>query len=87
MFNIIEQDSKEVVRADRGRMFDKNQLACLMESESIVEQIVKSVLSSTKLIVTAAEIVRDLVDKSFDNQRMKNLDGTLTSTILRELSH
>lgn len=76
MFNIVEHALKEVVCAGGNRVFEEIQFAHLMQSESRVEQIFKSGLSSTKFIVPMAESLRNLVDKSFDNECSKNLDGT-----------
>lgn len=57
-----------------------------MQSESKAEQIIKSGLSSTKFIVPVTEIVGNLVDKSFESERMKNLDEISTPKMFTELS-
>lgn len=85
MFSIVEQAFIEVVGARCSGVFDEMQLARLMRSDQIVEQIVKCVLSSTSFLVPGIDIVRKLVDKSFDNQRLKNMDKTLTLKIITEL--
>lgn len=61
MFNIVEPTLTEFVRAGRGRVFDEVQLPYLMQSESIIEKIFKSVLSSTTFIVTLVEIVQNMI--------------------------
>lgn len=58
-----------------------------MPSASIVEQIVISVLPSTIFIVSKEETFQNFVDKSFENQCMKNPDGTSALTILTEHLH
>lgn len=73
---IVEQTQKEVVCSSQGRVFDENQWALLVHSESIVEPLVKSNLSSKKIIILMAKMNQNLLDKSFDKQGMENLDGT-----------
>lgn len=57
MFNIVEHAFTEVVRTSRGRVFDETQLACLIQSESLVEQIVKFFLPSTTFISPMVDTV------------------------------
>lgn len=51
MFNTVEHDLTEAVCARWGHFLTEIQLVCLIQSESIVHQIVKYVFSSTKILV------------------------------------
>lgn len=62
MIKIVEEALKEVVRAGQGCVFDKIQLACLIQSISTEETIVKFVLSSTKSIIPMDDIVQKPVE-------------------------
>lgn len=87
MVHIVEHALKNIIRAGQGYVFDEIQLGHLMQSESIVEQMVKCVLSSPMFIVPLVDIAWNLVDKSIDNQHPKNRSRTSTLTVFTELSH
>lgn len=84
-YNIFEHAFTEVVHPGRGCGFDEIQLTCPIRSEPIVEQIVKAVFSSTKFIVPMVDIVWKLMNKSFDDQRLKNMRRAPTLTIFTKV--
>lgn len=57
MFRVMEHDFTELIQPSRVFFFEEIQCARVAQSESIVEQIAKSVLSSTTFIVPKANIV------------------------------
>lgn len=58
----------------------------IVQTEAMVEHVLKSVLPGTTLTVPIAEIVHNFVDKVLDNQHLKNLKRSSTPTNLTELS-
>lgn len=87
MNNIVKQALTEVDHAGQGRIIDKVQLACLIYSESIVEPIVESVLLGMNFIQPIVDIVRKLMDHSFDAQYLENVVWAWTPTILIDHLH
>lgn len=83
MFNIVEHNFTEPVHAGPGLTFEEFNLASLVQSESIVQQIVKF-LTNTTFIVSTAYIVQKLVSQSFLEQHLKNMDVASTETIFIE---
>lgn len=61
------------------------QLAHIIHFETMVEQVVKYVLSITKFFIPTVDIVRKLVDKLFEDQPLKNMDRASTLTMVAEL--
>lgn len=84
VFIVIENALVQGLRVGCGRVLDETQLAWLIQANPIVEIFVKSVRSSTTVIVPTVEIIWSLVDKSFDVQRFKHLDGTSSPIIHKE---
>lgn len=76
MFNIGAHALPEIVLDEQGRVFDKIQIACLIQSQSILEKILKSVLSSTKFIVPVADIDWKLVEKPIDNLCLNHMPAS-----------
>lgn len=74
MFNVIEHDLTEAIGAGKGHVFQATQLGHLIQSESKVQQILKSVLSRTMIMIPLTKIVKKLMEKSFNGQRLKNME-------------
>lgn len=87
--NTIEQDFALtiVVQAGRGPFIDEMQSDRLIKYDSLIKQIVKSILSSTTFIVSMADLVQKQVDKSFPDQWLNNMEGTSALTIPMEFLH
>lgn len=71
----------------QGTVLDKIELACLMQWKSIVKQNGESFLSRMAFTLPMVHIIWYLVQMSFGNQRMNNLDGTLKLTVHTELPY
>lgn len=61
MFNIVENALTGVVWARQGHVFDEFQWSRLMQWESVLEQIVKSLFLGTMFVVEMVDIVWKLM--------------------------
>lgn len=87
MFSIVESALAEVFRADRSPLLDGIQTTCLVQTESTLEKIFKFVFSSTPFTGPIVKICINLLEKLFDDKRLKNIEGASTPEIFAEVLH
>lgn len=87
MVKVVEHGLAEVVRCGRGHTVTESKSCRLFQLRSVAESIVRTVFSSTIFIVLMAEIVRNLVDRAFDENQLRQLNATSTPTTGTELTN